>query len=107
MVRKEQIAETLSALLKQRGVHVSKIVIFGSFAKGKFRKDSDIDVIVVSSDFRNRGIFERVEMVSGIGRDIVSKLKLPFDILYYSDEEWEKGNLVINAAKAEGEVVYA
>jgi hypothetical protein len=31
----------------------------------------------------------------------------PFDIMYYSDEEWEEGNsLIINAAKEEGEVIY-
>lgn len=107
MVKKEQIAETLSELLKQKGIHVSKIVIFGSFARGKFKKDSDIDIIVVSSDFRNKSIFDKVELVSGIGWDMVNKFKLPLDILYYSDKEWEKGNLIINAAKAEGEIIYS
>lgn len=106
MVKKEEIVKILSDLLAAKGIHVSKIVIFGSFARGNLKKDSDIDIIVVSEDFRNKSIFERVEAVSGVGWDIVSKTKLPFDILYYSDDEWEKGNLIINAAKEEGELVY-
>lgn len=107
MLKKEEIVKILSELLAQKGIHVSKIVIFGSFAKGKLRKDSDIDLIVVSKDFRNKSIFERAEAVSGIGWEIVNKTRMPFDILYYSDDEWEKGNLIINAAKEQGEIVYS
>lgn len=31
----------------------------------------------------------------------------PFDLIYYSDEEWEKENfLIINEAKRNGEVIF-
>jgi predicted nucleotidyltransferase len=38
-------------LLKQRGVNVSKVILFGSYAKGKADSDSDIDIVVVSTQF--------------------------------------------------------
>jgi len=38
-------------LLKQQGVNISKIILFGSYAKGKASPDSDIDVVVVSNQF--------------------------------------------------------
>ena len=38
-------------LLKQQGVHISKIILFGSYAKSKASADSDIDVVVVSNQF--------------------------------------------------------
>ncbi|VAX38067.1 hypothetical protein MNBD_UNCLBAC01-1336 [hydrothermal vent metagenome] len=38
-------------LLDQRKVKVSRAIIFGSHAKGKAGKDSDIDIAVVSKQF--------------------------------------------------------
>ena len=48
----------LERLLQDRGISIYKIVIFGSFVTDKFKKDSDIDVIVISTDFRNKSIFQ-------------------------------------------------
>jgi hypothetical protein len=37
----------------------------------------------------------------------VENIAKPFDIIYYSDEEWEKGNsLIIYFAKKEGKIIY-
>jgi uncharacterized protein len=97
----------LEELLKQKGINVQKIILFGSYAKGKEKRDSDIDIIVVSDDFRNKTIFERVEQTCGIGRELVRRTKKPFDIIYYSDREWEEGNsVIINEAKEEGLVIH-
>ncbi len=38
-------------LLKQQGISVSKVILFGSYAKGRASPDSDIDVVVVSNQF--------------------------------------------------------
>lgn len=58
-------SETLSLVtlfaegLKQRfGNHVAKVMLIGSYARGDYREDSDIDVVVLlkesSSDLRDR-----------------------------------------------------
>ncbi len=112
MAKKEEIVKAkvrdlLSKLLKEKGIRPYKIVIFGSYAEGMQKEDSDIDVIIVSKDFRDKSIFEKVELTTGIGREIVKKTKKPFDIMYYSDIEWNRGySLMINAAKQKGEVIY-
>jgi len=98
----------LKRLLERRGIEVHKIVVFGSYAKGKEKKESDIDIIIVSKDFENQDIFGRVETTAGIHRELVEEIMIPVDIMYYSVKEWEKGNsLTINAAKQEGEIVYS
>lgn len=103
----KNVKEILKELLKKKGISVYKIIIFGSFAKDNQKKDSDIDIIVVSKDFRDKSIFDKVELTTGIGRELVKKTKKPFDIMYYSDEEWESGNsLIINSAKENGLVIY-
>lgn len=102
-----RINRILLELFKQKGIKVSKIVLFGSFARGVIKKNADIDIIIVSKDFRDKSIFEKVESTTGIGRELVKKIKKPFDIMYYSDLEWNKGHsLIINAAKREGKVIY-
>ncbi len=107
-VIKRKIYRLLRIMLEEKGINIYKIIFFGSFAKNTQRKDSDIDIIIVSKDFRNKNIFERIEYTIGINRKLVRQFKKPFDIIYYSDEEWEKGNsLLIHSAKIEGEVIYS
>jgi predicted nucleotidyltransferase len=109
MVKREiiKIKKILKTLLKERGIDVEKIVVFGSYAKSKEKEDSDIDIMIVSKDFRNKDIFQRVELTRGIHRKLIDEIMKPFDIMYYSDEEWVAGNsLIINAAKEEGVVIY-
>jgi predicted nucleotidyltransferase len=103
----KHIRDLLERLLKERGITINKIILFGSFIKGGFDKESDIDIIIVSKDFRDKGIFERIEKTTGIGRELVKRFKVPFDLIYYSDEEWEKRNLLlINEAREYGKVIY-
>ena len=101
-----KVEHTLQKLFRQRKICVDKIVVFGSYARGKERRSSDIDIIVVSENFREKDIFERVELTSGIHRELVKQLRKPVDIMYYSDREWDKGySLIINVAKEEGRVI--
>lgn len=109
MAKKEikAIGKTLYGLLHLKGITIKNIILFGSYAKGRARVGSDLDIIVVSKDFRGKDIFEKVELVSGIHREFVKKIKRPVDIVYYSDIEWNKGHsLIINAAKKEGKSIY-
>ena len=38
-------------LLKQEGVKVSRVILFGSYARGTEKPDSDIDLAIISSQF--------------------------------------------------------
>lgn len=109
MVKKDiiEIKKALIELIKEEGLDVKEIILFGSYAKGKEKKDSDIDIIVISKSFRNKDIFEIANLTKNLHWKLVEKTMKPFDIMYYSDEEWEKGNsLIINVAKEEGKVIY-
>lgn len=102
-----KIKKVLIELFDEIGINVEKIVVFGSYAKGKGGKDSDIDIIVVSREFRGKDIFDVVYLIKDIHWKLVERVMKPFDIMYYSDIEWNKGHsLIINAAKENGEVIY-
>ena len=38
-------------LLRGEGFHVNQAVLFGSYARGEMRADSDIDILITSADF--------------------------------------------------------
>lgn len=102
-----KIKKVLLEILKEIGIQIDEIIIFGSYAEGTAKNDSDIDIIVISKDFRNKDIFERVQLTKDVHWKLVEKIMKPFDIMYYSDEEWDKSSsLIINAAKEKGELIY-
>ncbi len=82
-----KIIDTYIQQLLNMGVPVKSIVLFGSYARGTYRKDSDIDLIVVSDAFRNMSLRQRQETL-GIASARIMK---PIEALGYSPEE------VINA----------
>jgi predicted nucleotidyltransferase len=50
--------------LERLGVDVSAVFLYGSYAKGKAKDYSDIDIAVVSPSFKKMDIFERQEVLS-------------------------------------------
>lgn len=48
----------LIELLRKQGIRVSKVILFGSYAKGNATRDSDIDVAVISKQFGRDAIKE-------------------------------------------------
>ena len=47
--------EELSSMLKKANIKVSAIFLYGSYAKGKSRDYSDIDVAIISPSFSGKG----------------------------------------------------
>jgi len=49
--------------LALRGIHVERILLFGSHATGTMREGSDIDLIVISEDWASLNDRERFELL--------------------------------------------
>ncbi len=68
---------------------IDEIIIFGSFVKGSIKKDSDIDIIVVSKKYSLKDFFSITPKFYVIlHKDF--KIERPIDILLYNKEEFEK-----------------
>ena len=91
--------------LKQRQISVSKIILFGSYATNRQRKDSDMDLAVISPYFENTDFFDRLVI---LGRARIG-VKEPLEILGYTPREYttcEKGTF-LEEIKHTGKVVYS
>jgi len=45
-------------LLKEEGVDISRVILFGSYAKGTAKPESDIDIAIISSQFGKNNLKE-------------------------------------------------
>lgn len=65
-------------LIKQKGIKVSKVILFGSHAKGMAKPDSDIDLAVISSQFGRNNLKEMM-LLRKLALEIDSHIEpLPF-----------------------------
>jgi hypothetical protein len=81
---KEIVAE-YTQTLKTLGVNVERVILYGSYALGNERKDSDIDLVVISKDFRKMNLRERLEVL-GIA---AARIMKPVEAKGYTPEEIE------------------
>jgi len=80
--------------------------LFGSYAYGKQHRDSDIDLIVLSPDFKKMEFMERLIWLSKMRKE--KFMSPPMDIFGYTPEEFKKlskESIVLEEAKKEGVLI--
>jgi predicted nucleotidyltransferase len=97
--------EFFESSLIDSGLNISKIILFGSQAKGNQTKESDIDLVIISDDFKEKNIFERANITKDAEIKTIKKFLIPFDIVTLTPEEFES-SLFFEYTK-EGKVIYA
>jgi len=75
--------------LTDKGINISKIILFGSYANGTPDNESDIDLVIISNDFDGKNIFERANLTKEAEILTIKKYLIPLDIITLSDKEFE------------------
>lgn len=88
--------------LETLGILSSTIVLYGSYARGDWNEWSDIDLIVVSENFRNLGYWERIDKLV----EAIYPTRAPIEAVAMAPEEWEKGDSMIAQFAKDGELVF-
>jgi predicted nucleotidyltransferase len=102
-----QAIKFFETCLKEKGLKVSKIILFGSQSTGKATMESDVDLLIISPDFQNKDIFERARLTKDAEINTIKKFRVPFDIITLTSEEFESGNSLITEFAKRGKVMYA
>src|SRR3989344_5177020 len=68
-----------------RDINIKTMIFFGSRARGKYGKDTDIDLMIVSPEFKKLDFFQR-----GAKMYDYWDLNYPVDFLCYTPEEFKK-----------------
>jgi predicted nucleotidyltransferase len=86
------IIERYKEELRKLGIRPQRVILYGSYAGGHHREDSDIDWIVISEDFKKFNLRERLEIL-GLAAGRVFE---PIEAIGYTEEEVKdtKGTLL-------------
>lgn len=100
----KEIAREFANELKPK-VQVEKVILFGSYAKGTAKKDSDLDFVIISSDFRKIDPWKRIEILAEARKNY----EFPMDYFGLTPEEYEDASplTTLGEVKETGKVVYS
>ena len=87
--------------LDGQGIKVARMVLFGSWARGRPREGSDIDVVVVSEDFAGKTFWERVTI---LGNAVYAVFE-PIQAVAMTPAEWDVGDSAIAEYARKGQPV--
>ena len=79
----EEIIKKYKEVLIKLGINSQRVILHGSYARGNPREDSDIDLIIISEDFKNMNLRERLETL-GLA---AGKILEPIEAVGYTEEE--------------------
>lgn len=79
----KELIEKYKQTLGLMGIHAERVILYGSYARGTQRRGSDIDIAVISSDFRKLNLRERLEIL-GIA---AARIMKPIEAQGYTPEE--------------------
>jgi predicted nucleotidyltransferase len=74
--------------LKQKGITVDRVILYGSYAKGKTRPDSDIDVAVISKNFGKDQVEEGMTLFRVAGKIDPRLEPIPISSESYQNDTW-------------------
>ncbi len=77
--------------LESLNIQVEQLILFGSHAAGTAREDSDLDIIVISSSFADKGYWERIDILS----EAIYSVFAPIEASAFTPEEWKTGTSLI------------
>lgn len=103
----KEVINFLGKCLRNKGLNISKIILFGSHARGIATEESDIDIVIVSKDFKGKDIFKRAELTKEAEIMTIKKFMISLDIVTLTPQEFKSGASLISDYAKNGKVLYA
>ncbi len=103
MVKRQvrQAVRFLAKRLRADGLDVARIILFGSHSRGEATATSDVDLVILSEDFRGKNAFDRAELTIDAEAEATRRFGIPLDIITLTPEEFESGpSLVAQFARS-------
>ncbi len=82
------IKEFINAL-KREGINIDRVILFGSYAKGHVRPESDIDIAIISKDFGKDRVEEGMTLFRIAGKIDPRLEPIPFSAKAFENDTWD------------------
>jgi len=98
--------EFLQQCLKETGLDISKIILFGSQSREEATEESDMDILIISEDFQGKYVFERAKLTKDAEIITTKKFMMPFDIITLTPDEFENEISPVAIYAEKGKLMY-
>jgi predicted nucleotidyltransferase len=95
-----KMVKRIIGVLKKSDYHVKKTYLYGSYAKGKYHKDSDIDILIVSDDFTGNRFRDGLKLMR-ICQEIDSRI----EFMPYRSSDFKDSDPLVVEVKATGKEI--
>lgn len=104
--RLKKFLSQYSKILEER-INIDKIILFGSYAYGSPTKWSDIDIAVISPDFKKQNDFERTKFLLNLSYNINLPFPVDIEVLGFTPEEFNKPHRfsILEEIKEKGKII--
>ena len=86
------IIQQFKQALESLNIRVEQVILFGSYAVGTAREDSDIDLVVISSSFSGKTYWERIEILT----EAIYEVFAPIEASAFTPDEWKSEKSLIS-----------
>ncbi len=76
--------------IRELGIEVSALVLFGSHSDGTATDGSDVDIALISASFHNLNSLHRRKQIKPALHRISGRYHVPIDLILLTPEEYEK-----------------
>lgn len=85
----KKVQPVIKAYLKElrKTIKPEKVILFGSYAQGKASDESDIDLVILSNDFKKMSFEKRLDLLIDAREHPLTR-KFAMDIFGYTPEEF-------------------
>ena len=95
------ILKRFKELLEHNNIHIDRLILFGSWAKGTQQEGSDIDVVIVSNDFNGKDYWTRINILS----EAIYQVFAPIQAVAMTPQEWKSNESPICDFAQTGEII--
>jgi predicted nucleotidyltransferase len=89
--------------IEARGIKPIKFILYGSYASDSNHEGSDIDIVVISNDFKHKSYWERIDILS----DAIYEIFAPIEAIALTQDEWDNEDSFAADFARNGEVLFA
>jgi len=103
----QEYIDRIIKALKDKGITPEIIILHGSYAKGTYiRGLSDVDILVISKDFRDLNLHERFSLLADIFKGFRPRIEAIGYTMEELKDQMRKLNLIVLDALEYGKPIY-
>lgn len=88
---KSLMAKLKSGLAELYGARLKAVILFGSYARGDYNRNSDLDVLIVLDTYKSR--WDELVRSAELASDLSLEYNVAISRTIMSEEQWKKGDL--------------